>query len=284
MARQLEDKIAAYKIVFVPNILVSCANIVSNSILVHALRRRNKVRVITFKLIYILSISDILNAISILSGDILIEMAASRKEYYSTVKSIVNVLQYPLLAFSVLMILLTAVDRYLHMTKMNNYSQIMTHSRANKLVFYCALSAFIDACVTGASYYLNFYEEFVTFLCVFGLVCILLSFGLYYKALRSITVRVDNASFSEENRNVRNAGKEVSRAVFFIFACLALTMTPTFILLPVRLYMPQKSTYTALYTMNALFYFNSTLNAVIIIYFSRDLRSCVRQILNCKTN
>lgn len=80
MTYNLEDKIAAYKMVFVPNTLVSCVNIVSNSILIYALRKMNKVTVITFKLIYIMSIADVFNGISILARDIIIEVAASRKK------------------------------------------------------------------------------------------------------------------------------------------------------------------------------------------------------------
>ena len=51
MAYRPEEKVSAYKMVFVPNMLVSCVNIASNSILIYALRKRNKLRIITFKLI-----------------------------------------------------------------------------------------------------------------------------------------------------------------------------------------------------------------------------------------
>lgn len=284
MTYNLEDKIAAYKMVFVPNTLVSCVNIVSNSILIYALRKMNKVTVITFKLIYIMSIADVFNGISILARDIIIEVAASRKKDYTMTKSVVNLIQCLLSAFTVLMILLTAVDRYLHMTRMNNYSQIMTHRRAKKLVLYCALSAFIGTCLMGASYYFNFYEGFVTFLCVIGIVCTLLSFCLYYRALRSIKMRVDNRTFTEANRNIRNAGKEVSKAVLLIFLSLALTMTPMFILFPLRVYVPRKWSFMALYASQSVFFLNSTFNAIIIIYFSRDLKNCVRQLFSCQTN
>ena len=199
-------------------------------------------------------------------------------------KTVVDVIQTFLRCFTVLMISLTAIDRYLHMTRMNNYTQIMTHSRANKLVLYCALSALIDTSVIGASYYFNFYEEFATCLCVIGLVCILLSFGLYYRALRSIMTTVDNRTFTEANRNIRNAAKEVSRAVLLIFLSLVLTMIPMFILLPLRLYMPRKWTFIALYTSQSIFFLNSTFNAIIIIYHSRDLRSCVRHLLPSQTH
>ena len=281
MDYKLEDEIVTYQKFFLPNILVAVTTIVSNSILIYALRKRSKLVIITFKLIYVLSTADVLSGIAIMVGNVVLKLKASRK-HYSTLIKIVRVFLYPLTAFTTLMILLIAVDRCLHMTKPHKYSRIMTHRKANILVTGTAILTVCGACIMGMSYYYNFYAEFLTTKSVVGLFSMVLVFVLYHKALRSVTSGVQNRNLATKNRNIRNVGREASKAVFLILTCLLLTVTPFLIFAPLPLYMPdQKWTLMAQFTSEAIFYCNSSLNAIIIIYFSRDLRSCVRQLFVC---
>ena len=261
---------------FIPHLLVACTIIASNSILIYALRKRKKLEVITFKLIYILSIVDVFSGIGDIIANVALELAEVRENYEIT-RRIVNVVLYPFNVFTTLMILLIAVDRYLHMTRMNNYRSIMTHRRANILVTFCALSALFNACIIGASYHFDFYEWFLTALCAVGILSIMVSFNLYYTALRSLTNSINSGSLATRNRNIRNAEREISKVVFLILTCLVLTVTPNYVCTLLWLHIPtQKWTMMALNASYTTFYLNSTLNATIMIFFSRDLRNCVR--------
>ena len=261
---------------FIPHLLVACTIIASNSILIYALRKRKKLEVITFKLIYVLSIVDVFSGIGDIIANLALELAEVREKYDIT-RRIVNVVLYPFNVFTTLMILLIAVDRYLHMTRMNSYSSIMTHRRANILVAFCALLALFNACIIVVSYHFDFYEWFLTALCAVGIVSIIASFTLYCTALRSLTNSINSESLATQNRNIRNAEREISKAVFLILTCLVLTVTPNYICTLLWLHIPtQNWTMMALNTSYTTFYLNSTLNAAIMIFFSRDLRNCFR--------
>lgn len=264
---------------FIPRILAACTIILANSVLIYALRRRNKLRVITFKFIYVLSIADVINGLSVITGNVIIEQVTTK--YHKTAKNVVRAALYPLSVFTILMILLIAIDRYLHMTRIHRYSLIMTQKRANVLMLSCALISMAIVGILGSSY-LNatFHAVFSTTMCVMGLACIILVMMLYYRALKSVKNSVHNSALTDY-RNIRNAGKEASKAVFFILTCLLLTVTPTFICSPLSLYVPsQEWTLVALYAAKVTFYLNSTFNAVIIICFNRDLRNCVRKVFS----
>ena len=268
---------------FIPHLLVSCTSMVLNFILIYALRKRKKLGVITFKLIYILSIVDVLSGIANLIASVALELEAVRTKYAITRRIYAAVL-YPFNFFTTLMILLIAVDRYLHMTRMNNYSSVMTHRRANILVTFCALSALLNACIMEVSYHFDFYKWFLTALCAVGIVSIIVSFILYYTALRSLTKSINSGSLATQNRNIRNAEREISKVVFLILTCLVLTVTPNYICTLLWLHIPTKKwTMMALGTSYTTFYLNSTLNATIMIFFSRDLRNCVRDMFTFQT-
>lgn len=269
-----------YRQFFIPHILVACTIIAINSILIYALRKRKKLRIITYKLIYVQSIADCFTGISILIGDVVMELLSSNKDGTMALKISVGI-KNPMICFGVLMILIIAVDRYLHMTRMNNYNLVMTHRKANILVICCAVFTVIYACMTRISNLYDFYAEVIITTTVIGLVCIIIIILLYYQALRSITNSVHSENLDIENRNIRNAGREVSKAVFLILTCLLFTMMPAIIFTSCLVLMKsQKWTQVALYTSYVFFNLNPTLNAIIVIYFSRDLRSCVRQLFS----
>lgn len=282
MADNIELKIAVNRDFFILRFLVACTMIFSNSVLIYALRKRRKLKIITFKLMYILSIFDVFIGIGIIVGDV-ITTKASRKSFTMT-ENIILMIRFPLGVFTTLMILLIAVDRYLHMTRMHNYSLIMTHRRANILVLCCALLTILDASIVGISQR-NFdvFVWLVTCQCTIGLACIIVVFALYYKGLRSLTNSINNGTVPVESRNTRNAGRQLSNTVFSILACLLLTITPSYILRTFLLHKASKHwSLVAVQASYVIYYLNSTFNAVMIICFSRDLMNCVRQLFTCR--
>ena len=210
-------------------------------------------------------------------------MKASRDNFTLT-ENIVLLIRFPLGVFTTSMILLIAVDRYLHMTRMHNYSLIMTHRRANILVLCCALLTIIDACIVGISRQIfSVFVWLVTYQCIIGLACIMVAFILYYRGLRSLTNSINNANVPIESRNTRNTGRQLSKTVFSILACLLLTITPSYIMRTFLLHKAsQHWSLVAVQASYIIYYLNSTFNAVIIICFSRDLMNCVRQLFPCQ--
>ena len=268
---------ATYRNFFIPHILVACTIIAINFLLICAIRKRRKLRVITYKLIYIQSIADCFTGVCILIGDVVMEILSSTKDGTMALKVSLGI-KNPLISFGVLMILIIAIDRYLHMTRMHSYNLVMTHRKANILVICYALFAVLYACFKGISSHYDFYAELIITMTVLGLACTMIILVLYYRALRSITNHVRNETLSAENRSIRNAGKEVSKAVFLILTCLLITMIPAIVFTSCLVFMQShKWIEVAMYASYIFFNLNPTLNAIFIIYFSRDLRRCVRQ-------
>lgn len=278
MAYNVQHRMHANHVFFFPQLLVAFTIIASNLLLIHTIRKTNKLKVITFKLIYVLSIADIMAGVEMITIAMMRRLNGS-KDYFTRTQFLVTVGEYPLAFFTTRMILLISVDRYLHLTRMN-YSLIITHRRANILVLCNALFAVFEACILGITHnHFKFYVGFLTFVYLMCLVCIIIVIVLYHKALRSIRNRIHNGTLARENRNIRNAGRDVSKAVFMTLACLLSTMIPSLLLSPLPMYMPsQQWTYMAMYATGIIYYLNSTLNAVIIIYFSRDLRNCIKHL------
>ena len=283
MAYDITYRVHTYCKFFAPNIIAACAIIVVNSLLIHAVRVRKKQRIISFKLIYILSIADVLSGIAIICESVTMCVISS-EENYKIPWNVASVTRVSQGIFAMFMIKHLAVDRYLNMSRVNNHMLIMSQGKVNICVVLCAVLTICLAVLISVSYFYDFYTELIQILCITGLLGIALVLALYYRAVRSVAIRIQH-DCSVTNLRSRSSVREISIAIFFVLACLLLTITPYFIFNIIAMHpSSQKWTIWALYASYVVFNLNSALNAIAILCFSRDLRSYVRELLACHGN
>ena len=281
MAYEVTHRIFAYRKFFIPNLIVACTIILANSLLIRALRIRDKVRNISFKFVYILSIANLFIGLTVISENVLLPPRIS-KDYFVISWSVVTVLRVAEGLFAQLMILLLAFGRYLQMTRKENYNRIMTHRNANVFIMLSGLITICFAGIVAVCYYYGLYEKGIQAFYAFAILSTALVSVLYYRAVRSVTIRIQN-DFSPRNIRMHKASREMSVATLFVLTSLLLTSTPLLIFGELTLYIfAQKWILDALNVSYLLCNVNSTLTAIIVIYVNRDLRDYAIQLLTCR--
>ena len=133
--------------------------------------------------------------------------------------------------FSGVMILIIALDRYLHMKYLNNYSSVMTEKRSTILILINAATSLICAIlftissIYGFFFYINIVYLFVD-LAVFLICCL-----VYLQALIKIRTHVADSNIrNDTSRNhIRRADVQFAKGVLFIMLAISICYMPYFI-------------------------------------------------------
>ncbi len=268
----------------VPGLLLGTLCIIANSVLIHVLRKLQKLGTISFKLVLVLSISDILVGINTLMVFTLHEVVD--KEMQEAAGLCTNIALYFCGCFSFCMVSIIAFDRYTHMKYLTNYVTIMTNRRAIIMVGTALLmSGCFDAGMICARIF-GFVLPAQLTLNICSVLLITTLFILYFKTYRAIATRTRQMNLNNHAPAVaprrRNPGKEFSRSVLFIFATLVLCCTPYLVCSVYRL-LDSSSKFDVFLELliDCVFCTNSLLNAVIFLIFNRDLRRHVLQFFKC---
>ena len=112
----------------IPFLLLGIINLIVNSFLIHALRRLDKLRTISYKLILCLTISDLFTGIELIVEEI-VTITFIRDES-STWRLTFQGVSFFFAQFSCLTTLAIAVDRYVHMKYLHKYSGVITNTKA----------------------------------------------------------------------------------------------------------------------------------------------------------
>lgn len=263
------------------NVIVGLLGLLANSILIHALRKCNKLTSNSYKFILILSESDLISSIIIIIG----EPAAAIIHHQAThnlILQISTVGRYLCGEFSMIITLVIAVDRYLHLKYSRRYHFIMTSGRAKKCVAVAALTAAIIVALLGLSYQLNWYTEMLTMISVVSFLLLLAICIVYHRAYKSVDIQVKDMQSQNINTRVsKGYNKGFSKAVLFILVSLLVLVTPFIIFRPIS-WQYQKTlqwTLTVNYIAQILVALNGTVNATLFLAFNRDLKRFVRNLI-----
>ena len=123
----------------IPYLLLGIVNLIVNSFLIHALRRLDKLRTISYKLILCLTISDLFTGIELIVEEIM-NIAFIRDESSIWRLAFLGV-GFLLAQFSCLTTLAIAVDRYIHMKYLHKYSVVITNRKA---ILFCILNVLLS--------------------------------------------------------------------------------------------------------------------------------------------
>lgn len=295
-------------------VLISVSNIILNSFLIHALRRRNKLRILSYWLIVCLCISDIFVGVF----GLLCEALVIGSKENTDIDFITSSILMFWVNFSTSFVLIIATDRYIHMKHTVRYQIIMTKRRAVWLVLFNVLFT-VHMLVTVRllpKYQKDFlrkhllaYRIYRVLLGVVYITIILVISGLYITTYFSIKRRVENTSITEEverrdatrteestqkTQRRRSVDREFAKVMGLVTAILFLCLFPNLCMnLYTRTHMLIKG-YSKLsdqfrFALQLTFLtmqLNSSLNAAIILFFNRELRQYTKQSLkdfvNCK--
>lgn len=191
-------------ILFSVMLLVDFTNIIVNIYLVHALQKLKKLRTLSFRLILLMSISDICVGCSALVSHISYVLCDARRMCPANFQRYADLTAFFFLYFAGRFTVIIAIDRFIRMRYLIRYDRIMTNLRAILLI---AASALLGV-VTSAMHYGPVSEGtrhyFSLGLNVFHTIGLLLGLVLYLWAYRSLRRKVDNLHIES------NMGKETS--------------------------------------------------------------------------
>lgn len=176
------------------NFIIASLNISGNAFLIYALRKTAQTKKVSMKFILFMSISDLLLGfaglalVSLNMWSILQNACLLRR----VTQGIIGVLT----GFSVMMIPLIALDRYLHMTYLQRYQLVMTVKRGYIMMTVC----FFISLVYTVMYIqiIPSLKEYAIAVQSIGLSLALLNLttiaGLYYKAYKNLLAQVSSSS------------------------------------------------------------------------------------------
>ena len=137
----------------IPLFLTSIACVLVNSLLIQALRSLKKLNTISFKYILLLSTSDICFGVSWIAYLCMLYPEFNKQSLMTTAHILIHIFA----SFSCIMVLLIALDRYIHMRFSLRYNAIMTKRRASLLVICWFFSFSFPCCTYRLCTYIQFF-------------------------------------------------------------------------------------------------------------------------------
>ena len=118
------------------SMVLDVSAILFNGLVAYVIKKHKKTSSITFWFLYCLSISDILVGVAGLAYQLsmLLRILDFQKSSWSLIAAYAYRLQHYFIEISGQLIVIIAIDRYIHMKYLTKYSRIMTHSRARLIV------------------------------------------------------------------------------------------------------------------------------------------------------
>lgn len=279
-----------YKTFASVNIIIAVSNIVTNAVLTCVLWKLKKLNTISFKFIFVQALSDILIGISMLASRTVAYMSSFH--YHCQLKRYADILCDSLCTFSGVMVLLVALDRYIHMRYLNRYSAWMTKRRAIFLVISNSVLGLSMVVVQAiVAFRGNAYSLIHMTLNGIAIGIIVTASTVYFYAFRSLNMRTKQLDLqqnaqphSKKVQYRRNPTKEFLKAMVSILTLLLLTFTPFVISSTLMFFnrneLASSSRFVIIlyYVSRLLVCMNSSLNAITYIALNRELRKYVLRV------
>eukprot|EP00794_Sanderia_malayensis_P007459 gene7459-8281_t len=296
------------------NVVVTLLNIIVNIFLIFALKATNQLRNLSCKLIACLSLSDICVGL-VLQNVVSVLLTAFKSENGNcTVELVSQFLSYTFPQISGVMIMIIALDRWVHMKFLNKYSSMMNQRTACFMILGNVVFALGIAIVSVVA---SVYKKFFLFnavLIIMDSIVILLIYVAYIFTFRSVRAhmkgmrrrakendRVEDyhraqsttpalattaAAAGAISKKVDKRDAQLAKTMVLILTSLTVCYIPYFVVglywSYVRYY---KNTMTSLaldtlvWVSFLLVYMNSSLNAIIFILRNKQMRRLLKGLL-----
>ena len=204
------------RLIRIYNVTINALSILGNAILILALRRTRQTKTISFQFILVMSVSDLTSAI--LSMTLLTMLSFHQFQRICwlalSVQAILNACNY----FSAFMVFLIALDRYLHMKYLEQYSRKFTKRRGHLLIIFFLILAlfFSNFFIFPLSPFI--YSILVTIyfaICMLFLISIII---VYHKALSALRRKAHlvTSSVINKDRALGKAAKRISLCIIVL--------------------------------------------------------------------
>ena len=206
------------------NILMGIMNITGNTILIWALRKTGQTTSLSLQFIIIMSSSDIIGGSIGLAFTTLLTV----KQYlaYCWLKLTIQFTLNTFNLFSIGMVFLIALDRYLHMRYLERYSLIVTKRRG----YSGAVLIFLMGMSTSTLFVLPFSESTLRIMQVvyfsFAMLFLISIILLYHEAMSALKRKASQITRNivDQNRALSKAGKRISFCVLVLIAPVAVVL------------------------------------------------------------
>lgn len=269
------------------NVILTVLNIGVNIFLIYALSSTKQLKKISCRLIMYLSLSDICVGL-LVQNPVTVLLTLFKKNSNCPLELTGQSTSYIFPQISGVMIMIIAIDRWLHMKFLNRYSSLMNKRRAHLMVLANVCLALLIAAASVLASLYDFFFIFNAILVVTDVSVVVVIYISYVSTFKS--VRTQLASIRKRNKETNNRlesssaekstlrkkpkklDTELAKTMIFILTSLTVCYLPYFI---VGLYWSyiryqEKSKTgealdTVLWCCFILVYLNSTLNAAIFI-------------------
>ncbi len=272
---------------FVSYLIVGFLDVLSNAVLIHALRKLKKLQTLSYYFILLQSISHICAGLTLIFTGISLKLIY-KPGHYAIAEEYMGILCVFFCQFSMTMVLIIAVDRYIHMTQPLKYTALMTRFRA-KLVVVVNIAFWLCVAIFHVLL-LNHEFQIILSAAISMLVVVtfLIASVLYWKAYQTIRQQTKGLEKAAENGERdpgstmrRNASREFAKAVLCILFGALLCYFPIVLVTLITAHntssksnshtVPEIAADASMF----LFCIFPTANAAIFIFFNRQLKTFV---------
>ena len=262
------------------NVVIALFNLTGSSLLLWALKKTGQTKTISFQFIIMMSISDLIGSIN--NAIFLTLITWKEHSMNCWMSSSVQFLLGTLNIFSFLMIVLIALDRYLHMKYLDRYPSIVTKRRGHLL----AVAAFFVASLingilllpipNGESVILQIL--FIISVCPF-LLCILV---LYRGAMRELRKKS-----SQLTSRIVTQTRTLSKTAKLVTICITVLTIPLLVIQAVELVDEDTNLVSSRLIDNmkpfayATYTFNVFCSSIIFMSQNRPIRMLIKRIGRC---
>ena len=266
------------------NSAIASLNIIGNIFLIYALKQTGQTRTISIKFVASISISGLFNGIiGISATNLLLQEQFQNSCLLNVTSQVVIGSTNP---FSYKMLLVIALDRYLHMKLLSRYPSVMSNKRGQCLLFSCICST-LALVVSQLLVLFMAPEEILVLQVSFGFVFIPLVVSmavLYYKAYKNLHLRA-TSQVSPIIRNALLESKRFTKVAKRIVFSVGLLTSPVIVSLALRVG-NRFSTFMDHTKFDILLWFGllffsaiSFSNSVIFILHNRLVKSLLKRLL-----
>ena len=269
----------------VPNLIIGVLMVSSNAILIHGIRKLNKLQSISWRHSLALSINNTCYGTIIVTRSTSLQLINDVKTYTAISLSSRTML-FICGLYSFLLMFLITVDRYIHITRPMQYNLLMTPRKSKLLLGILFAASFILTCIIILGFLFEVATVILPLISTIAFACFIFLVILYYRAYKTLARRMRQAKFQRRIRStLRNPSKAFSKAVLLTISSMVVFCIPFLFIKPVASYYPKDRTIQIIeFIADDLVYANWITNAFIMIYLDRRIRNYVKRTLTCSRN
>ena len=255
--------------------IIMVTNVGSSSFLCYAIWKLKLTRNISHRFVLAMGISDCSIGL-FLQPTLIAILYVKERAALAVAEFLGQIFAFTFAHFSSVMILIIALDRFMHMKHLNDYTTRMT---PRKCVILIAANAIGNALLAILSVFSSFYGFFLYLNIIFSMVdfaLLVIIFMLYTKTYWSLRSRVGQLSLERGTSSHFDLSKSMLFVLFSIFLCyLPFNVVETVIYFQKcsqRLEYVEEATLVAYYWSLLLIFCCPSFNSILFIVFSRRMR------------